>query len=99
MTTQSLFTASWANLTELSDPALKMATSRSLNDSGFVSSILWIPPMASTSVPADLDEARSFISLAGNSLFWRSFKISWPTAPVAPTMPNLNFFNEYTGKN
>ena len=98
ITTQFLFTASWAYFTELSEPALKIAKSSPSKDSGVVSRTVLRSPNASTSVPADLGEARSLTSLAGNSLFSRSLIISWPTAPVEPTMPILNFFNEYTGK-
>ena len=92
--TQPRFTASCANFTEFSEPALKIAMSKSLNESGVVSWILCVCPSASNSFPADRDEASNLNSLAGNSLFSRSLIISWPTAPVAPTIPIRYFFNE-----
>jgi hypothetical protein len=93
MATQPLLTASGANLIELSEPALKIAISRSLKASGVVSSTFEFAPRIFISRPADLAEARRRTSEAGKFLFSRRLIISWPTAPVAPTIPIRYFFN------
>ena len=49
-------------------------------------------PKAFISLPADLEDARSFKSPTGKSLFSSKEIISWPTAPVAPTIPIRYFF-------
>ena len=78
-----------------------MAKSRFLKESAVVSSTIIFSPRTFNSVPADLADASNLISLAGNSLFSRSFKISCPTAPVAPTIliytfsMNIKLKNDY----
>ena len=96
--TQPFLTASGINIKEFSDPALKIAISKSSKAAG-VASITFVEfPSTFISRPADRSDARSRTSDAGKSLFSRSLIISWPTAPVAPTMPIRYFFNGYKFK-
>ena len=79
-------------MTELSPPALKIAKSNPSKDSGVVSKTALEVPKALISLPADLEDASSFKSPTGKSLFSSKEIISWPTAPVAPTIPMRYFF-------
>ena len=95
ITTQPFRRACSAKSKDCCDPALNMAKSRFLNDSGVVSWISSMLPSAFISLPADFAEASNLISETGRSRFSKRLIISWPTAPVAPTMPTRYFFNEF----
>ena len=95
ITTQSFFRAISANSWVLLEPALNMAMSKFLKDSGVVSWTTSRFPQAWISRPAEREDASNRASVTGNSLFSSKLIISWPTAPVAPTMPILYFFNGF----
>ena len=95
MTTQPCLLATSANWRELGEPALKIAMSKPLKASGVVSMTVSRLPHACISRPADLDDARRRASATGNSLCSSRRIISWPTAPVAPTIPMRYFFNGF----
>ena len=65
MTTAPLLTASCANFSEIDPPALKNAMSMPSNDSGTVSSTIYLWPPAVISAPADRLEASSLIDWTG----------------------------------
>ena len=95
ITTHPCLLAISANWREFCDPALKIAISSPLKASGVVSLTVSRLPHACISRPADLAEARRRASATGNSLCSSKRIISWPTAPVAPTIPIRYFFNGF----
>lgn len=95
MTAQPFLRACSANWSELWELELNMAKSSPSNDSAVVSRTVSMLPHACISLPADFAEARSRASVTGNSLCSSRRIISWPTAPVAPTIPIRYFFNGF----
>ena len=86
MTTQPAAAAEGANSFEIPPPAEKRAMSIPAKES-WVSSFTSIsPPRKAKRLPTERAEASSVSDFTGKSRCSRQRSISWPTAPVAPTM-------------
>jgi hypothetical protein len=92
ITTAPAFTAAGDNFLLMSFSAAQRTTWMFSKDVSFASSISYFFPLNSMKVPALLLLARSLSSFTGKFLSSKTFSISCPTAPVAPSIARLYFF-------